>query len=215
VLFKREKEILELIVKHLDKAEECLATAVKCVETYIRGNIPEAKSLALKVDRVETEADFIRYSIYDGLYSGAYLPMVREHIYNLVESMDKVSDAAEACCDFFLDQRPEIPDTMKESFLRVAQESFSIMRPLKEGMVNFVEGEGGVDLIRERARDIGIKESDVDKMEWDLTRQIFTSSLDYGHKIHLRLCLETIVAISDQGEDAADQLQLATMKSRV
>jgi uncharacterized protein Yka (UPF0111/DUF47 family) len=104
---------------------------------------------------------------------------------------------------------------MKESFLRVAQESFSIMRPLKEGMVNFVEGEGGVDLIRERARDIGIKESDVDKMEWDLTRQIFTSSLDYGHKIHLRLCLETIVAISDQGEDAADQLQLATMKSRV
>ena len=65
------------------------------------------------------------------------------------------------------------------------------------------------------ANKVGGKKSDVDKIEWDLTRQIFTSSLDYGHKVHLRLCLDSIVEISDRGEDAADQLELATMKSRV
>jgi uncharacterized protein Yka (UPF0111/DUF47 family) len=55
----------------------------------------------------------------------------------------------------------------------------------------------------------------VDKVEWDLTREIFTSSLDWGHKVHLRLCLHTIVEISDRAEDAADQLELAVIKSRV
>lgn len=215
VIFKKEKEVINLIIKHLDKVEECLATALKCVETYISGNITEAKALALKVDNMETQADFIRYNIRDRLYSGAYLPMLREDIYNLIERMDKVDDAAEACCDFFLDQRPEIPQDMKDQFLCVAQESFGIMGPLKEGMLKYLEGEGDVDVIREKAKQVGIKESDVDKLEWDLTRQIFTSSLDYGHKIHLRLCLDTIVEISDRGEDAADQLELATMKLSV
>jgi len=215
VIFKKEKEVIDLVIKHLDKVEESLATALKCVETYLSGNIPEAKVLALKVDNLETQADFIRYNIRDRLYLGAYLPMVREDIYSLVERMDKVDDAAEACCDFFLDQRPEIPQDMKDQFLSVARESFSIMVPLKEGLLTYFEGEGDIDIIREKAKQVGVKESDVDKIEWDLTRHIFTSSLDYGHKIHLRLCLDTIVEISDRAEDAADQLEMATMKSRV
>ncbi len=215
MLFKKEKEVIDLIVKHLNTVEESLATAMKCIETYLSGDISEAKALALKVDNLETQADFIRYNIRDRLYSGAYLPTLREDIHKLVESMDKVDDAAEACCDFFLDQRPEVPQDMQGEFLRVAKESFSIMEPLKEGLLNYFQREGAVDFIREKAKEVGVKESDVDKIEWDLTRQIFTSSLEYGHKIHLRLCLNTIVEISDRAEDAADQLELATMKSRV
>jgi hypothetical protein len=215
VIFKREKEVIDLILKHLNTAEECLKTAMETVETYLKGQIPEAKSLALKVDGIETQNDYIRYDIRDKLYSGAYLPMIRGDIYNVVERIDKVCDAAEACCDFFLDQRPEIPEGLKPQFLRVAQESFGIFVPLKEALENYL-GEGSkVEVIRERAKQVGIKESDVDKIEWDLTREIFNSSLDWGHKVHLRLCLHTIVEISDRAEDAADQLELAVIKSRV
>lgn len=215
MLFKKEKEVIDLIIKHLNKVEESLATALKTVETYLSRDISEAKALALKVDGLETQADFIRYNIRDKLYSGAYLPMIREDIYQLVESIDKVDDAAEACCDFFLDQRPEIPKEMKEQFLRVARESFSIMAPLKAAVLGYIREERDAETIREKTKQISIKESDVDKLEWDLTRQIFTSSLDNGHKIHLRLCLDTIVEISDRGEDAADHLELATLKLRV
>jgi predicted phosphate transport protein (TIGR00153 family) len=215
VIFKREKEVIDLILKHLNTAEECLRTAMETVETYLKGQIPEAKSLALKVDGIETQNDYIRYEIRDKLYSGAYLPMIRGDIYNVVERIDKVCDAAEACCDFFLDQRPEIPEGLKPQFLRVAQESFGIFIPLKEALEDYL-GEGSkIEVIRERAKQVGIKESDVDKIEWDLTREIFTSSLDWGHKVHLRLCLHTIVEISDRAEDAADQLELAVIKSRV
>ena len=215
MIFKKEKDVIDLIFRHLDTANECLKTAMETVDTYLKGDIPKAKSLALKVDGIETEDDFIRYTIRDKLYSGAYLPMIRGDILNLVERVDKVSDAAEACCDFFLDQRPEIPGGLKPQFLRVAQESFGIIVPLREAIMNYLGEGGSVEVIREKSKQVGIKESDVDKLEWDLTRQIFTSPLDWGHKVHLRLCLDTIVEISDRAEDAADQLELAVIKSRV
>jgi uncharacterized protein Yka (UPF0111/DUF47 family) len=39
--------------------------------------------------------------------------------------------------------------------------------------------------------------------------------MDLAHKLHLRLCLESIVEVSDRAEDAGDQLELATLKSMV
>jgi predicted phosphate transport protein (TIGR00153 family) len=215
VIFRKEKEVIELIKKHINTAEECLGTVMEAVETYLKGDIPEAKSLALKVDEIETQADFIRYKIRDKLYSGAYLPMIREDIYNLIEGIDRVCNAAEACCDFFLDQRPEIPEGLKPQYLRMAQGSFGIIGPLKEAMLNYFEEGAKLKVIREKAKEVGIKESEVDKLEWDLTREIFTSTLDWGHKVHLKLCLDLVVETSDRAEDAADQLELAVIKSRI
>ena len=50
-------------------------------------------------------------------------------------------------------------------------------------------------------------------MEWDLTKEIFTSSQDFAHQLHLKHCLDFIAEVSDRAEDAGDQLELATLKS--
>jgi predicted phosphate transport protein (TIGR00153 family) len=214
-IFKKEKEVIGDIIEHLNAVEACANMALRAIESYLEGDITESKTLARRVDDIETQADFIRFKIWDKLYSGAYLPLEREAIYKLVENIDKVGNAAEACCDFFLGQRPKIPEEFKSEILRVIQEACSVIVPLRQGVLNYIEGEVDIEAIREEARQVGIKESAVDKMEWDLTRRIFTSSLDYGHKIHLKLCLDSIVEIPDRAEDAADQLELNTMKSRV
>ena len=87
-------------MKHLEKVDECLKTALKPVEEYLSSNVEEAKSLAIKVDQIETETDCIRHEIIGKLYSGAYLPSLRSDILHLVEHLDKIADGAEACCDF-------------------------------------------------------------------------------------------------------------------
>jgi predicted phosphate transport protein (TIGR00153 family) len=214
-IFKKEKEVINDTIEHLNAVEAGMKTALRAVETYLEGDIAESKALARKVDDIESRADLICLRIWDKLYSGAYLPLEREAIYKLIESVDRVANAAEACCDFFLAQRPQIPQELKSEILRISQEAFSVIVPLRNGVLSYIEGEIDVNAIREEAKQVGIKESTVDKIEWDLTRQIFTSSLDYGHKVHLRLCLDTIVEIADRAEDAADQLELNTMKSRV
>ena len=43
VFFRREKEVIDLILKHLNTVEEGLKTAMETIETYLKGEIPEAK----------------------------------------------------------------------------------------------------------------------------------------------------------------------------
>ncbi|MBW1860341.1 MAG: DUF47 domain-containing protein [Deltaproteobacteria bacterium] len=215
MIFKKEKEVIGDMIEHLNAVEACAKTALRAIETYLEGDISESKKLSRKVDDIETQADFIRYGIRDKLYSGAYLPLHREGIYKLVESLDKVSNAAEACCDFFLSQRIEIPDELKALFLGITRESFGIVLPLRDAMLTYIEGDSNVDSIREKAKQVGVVESNVDEMEWELTREIFTSSIEYAHKVHLKLCLDNIVEIADRAEDAADELEMQTVKSMV
>lgn len=215
MLFKKEKEVIELILKHLDLVEDSLKTGIRTIEFYLDDNISEAKVLGRKVRSEESEADIVRYEIRDKLYSGAYLPLLREDIYKLIESIDKVANAGEACCDFFLNQRPKIPAEMKPHFLAVAQESLGIIDNLKLAVLCYFKGECKIETVREHTKEIGLQESRVDKLEWDLTKAIFTSSMDFAHQLHLRHCLESIVEVSDRAEDAGDQLELATLKSMV
>jgi predicted phosphate transport protein (TIGR00153 family) len=216
LLFKKEKEVIALILKHLDMVEECLKDGLKAVELYLDDNIGEAKICARNARSAESEADIIRYGIRDKLYSGAYLPLLREDIYKLIESVDKVGNAGEACSDFFLNQRPSIPDEMKSQFLAIARDSLGIIEPLKLAVLCYFKGECKIEVVREHTKDVGMQESRVDKLEWDLTKEIFISaSLDFAHKHHLRNCLDAIVEVSDRAEDACDQLELATLKSMV
>lgn len=87
--------------------------------------------------------------------------------------------------------------------------------PLKDAALYFFNSESSMDEIRQFTQQVCLVESDVDKSEWDLTKLIFTSSLDRGHKMHLKQCLDSIVEVSDRAEDASDQLELAALKSKV
>jgi predicted phosphate transport protein (TIGR00153 family) len=209
--FKKEKEINKLILKHLESVCSCLQLALDTVKEYTNNHIEEAKALALKVDRSETEADVILREIMSKLYSGAYLPSLRSDIFHLVQYMDSLANAAEACCDLFLDQRPDIPEELKPHFSSVMEKSISSCTPLMAAVRSFLKNEDP-STIQESAKQVGIKESDVDKEEWDLTRDIFKTDLDYGHKIHLKQCLDSIATISDRAEDTSDQLQLIIIK---
>jgi len=215
ILFKKEKKVIELILKHLDVTEKTIKGSLKTIEFYLDGNIDEAKVWARKTRSNESEADIIRYEIRDKLYRGAYLPLLREDIYKLVESIDKVGNAAEACSDFFLNQRPLIPDGLKSHVLDVGKESLGIIDSLKLAVLCYLKGDCSIETVRDHTREIGLQESRVDKLEWDLTKEIFNSELDFARQAHLKLCLDSIVEVSDRAEDSGDQLELATLKSMV
>ena len=215
VLFKKEKEVIELILKHLNLIVESMESGLKTIEFYLDDNISDAKIWARKTRSDESEADLVRHEIRDKLYSGAYLPLLREDVYKLVESIDRVGNAAESCADFFLNQRPLIPEEMKPDFNAISTESLGIADSLKLAVMCYLKGDCKIETVRDHTREIGLQESRVDKHEWDLTKEIFISELDFAHKTHLKHCLDAIVEVSDRAEDAGDQLELATLKAMV
>lgn len=213
---KKEKNVLDLITKYMDKIEECLDMAMETIKYYLGGNIEEAKSAALKTDHLETETDEIRREVEGLLFSGAFLPNLRQDIHVLVDELDKIADRAEACCDMILGQRPEIPEEFEKDFLEVARESWASYAPLKDAIQNlFSEKRVDIGFIREKIKEVGIKESDVDNLEWKLTRRIFTSDRPLAHKLHLRHWLEEITGISDRAEDASDWVNSLIFRTRI
>ena len=57
IIFKKEKEVIELILQHVDKVEECIKVAIKTLQAYLKDDIQNAKKLARDTDRLEGEAD--------------------------------------------------------------------------------------------------------------------------------------------------------------
>ena len=215
ILFKKEKEVLDLIEKHADTVEECLAVASRTLQAYLEKDIAQAKNLARQADNLESQADMIRHQVRDKLYYGAYMPLLREDIYKLVESLDVVANAAEKCCDAFLNQRPAVPALLLPAFVIIIEASMGVGEPLKHSVMCYLKGICPIEVSRQHAKDIGLLESKVDSLEWDLTKKIFSSDLDYSHKLHLKACLDHIVAVSDRAEDSADHLELVTLKAMI
>ena len=215
ILFKKEKEVIELIEKHADKVEECVTTSFSTLQAYLNGDIANAKKLARQVDNLESQADLIRHQVRDRLYGGAYMPLLREDVYKLVESVDTVANAAEKSCDAFLNQRPVIPELLKQDFLTIITVSTSVIEPLKEALLCYLKGLCPMEVARQHSKDVGLIESKVDSLDWDLTKKIFSSDLAYSHKLHLKICVEHVAGLTDKAESAADYLEIVALKAMI
>ncbi|MCB1094047.1 MAG: DUF47 domain-containing protein [Verrucomicrobiae bacterium] len=213
-IFKKEKDVVGLALGYLDVVDQCVRTAGQAVILYLNGDRPGAAALQPKVSELESQADEIRRCIGDKLYSGAYLPLMRGDIYSIIDSLDHVPNAAEACCNFFTSQTPDIPDDFVAAYLETSRASFGIITELSEVVTSFFKPKGKIDAIREHAKGVGTQESAVDGMEWETTVRIFECpTIDLAHKIHLKTALDRIGHISDRAEDAAEYIELVAMKS--
>jgi predicted phosphate transport protein (TIGR00153 family) len=213
-IFKKEKEVTEIAEEYLDVAERCVTKAEEAILEYLSGDSSRQEQLQREVNTVEAEADALRRSIGDKLFSGAYLPLMRGDIFGLIESIDSVPNGAESCCTFFYSQKPHIPDEFREAFLEITRESLGVIKPLKKAVKRFFKPKGTMDSIREHADEISKQESVVDEKELKLTLAIFESqTLELSAKLHLKRALSRIVEISDRAEDCSDHLVLIAVKS--
>lgn len=215
VIFRKEKEVIDLIVKHADAMEECLVVSAQTLQSYLQNDLTQAKKLAIQSDALESKADKIRREVRDKLYSGAYMPILREDIFRLVVTIDEVANAAEACCDVFLNQRPEVPEQFQDDFNKIIDASLGVGESLKHAVLCYLQGICPVEVSRQHSKDIGLLESKVDEMEGELTQKIFSSSIKYSLKNHLNLCLQAIVDVSDRAEDSSEQLDIVILKSMI
>lgn len=165
-IFKKEKEVANLALEYLETATRCVSVGQSTVIAYLNGEIEKAAAMQRETADLESAADAARRSIGDRMYSGAYMPLIRGDIYSLIESLDKVPNAAEACTGFFLSEKPKVPDEFKEAFVAVTEESFGTMTELHKAVKTFFKPKGDIEKIRANAKEVGVRESRVDDMEW-------------------------------------------------
>lgn len=213
-IFKKEHQVILLAREYLDAIDSCVDPARAVVLAHLEGDTEKMAELFLKAGNLESRADELRREIADLLYSGAYMPLMRGDIFHIIEALDAVPNAAEACAGFFFCEKPEIPEEFNEAFVKITNGSYDIVADLRRAAKDFFKPKGKMTSIREHVRAVGMKESEIDDLERDLTVGIFAApALDLAHKMHLKKALDRIVHLPDRAEDAAEVINVVAMKS--
>lgn len=207
-----EKEVITLIEEHLTKVEDSLQSMISCLESYLQGDMSSSESYADKTHEAESAADDIRLRIWELIHQGAFLPLFREDIMSLVAMVDKIAGHARSCSKFIVSQHPEIPQELKEEFLKIVRESAAALPPLQVGVIKLYQD---FSIVREKIAEVNQIEGEVDHLEWDLSRHIFSTELPLANKIHLKQLLDVIVGISDVAQDVSEILDALILRKHI
>ena len=215
LIFKKEKAVIELVVRHIEKTRECVESTVKGLTAYVDSKYAESGNSIGDVNRLESEADALLRDILEMLYSGAYLPQIRGDIFGLMSTVDDINNKAENCYDFFHYQKPEVPEEYKEEMIALFELTLECFHAFEKALKAYFGPKDKLNKVHKHSRRVREFESRTDDIKRAMTARIFESAMDKGEKIHLHGCLRTITEIADAIEDAADRLEWVSVKSIV
>jgi hypothetical protein len=215
LIFKKEKAVIELVGRHIEKTDECVLSTIEGLKSYIVGEYAESRNSISDVNRLESEADTLLREILEVLYSGAYLPQIRGDIFGLMSTVDDINNKAENCYDFFHYQRPDFPKEYEAEMITLLDLTMECFAAFGKALKAYFGPKDKLNKVHKHSERVRELESQTDEIKRAMTARIFKSSLDKGEKIHLHSGLRMITNISDAIEDAADRLEWVSLKSIV
>jgi hypothetical protein len=186
---------------------------VDAVRAYAIGDLADLDEATASVDHLESEADEVLRKIRGLLYSGAFLPTIRGDLFRLLSAVDKIANRVESCIDFVDQQRPIHVEKFRTEFKNILDLTADCFAALRHALEAYFDPAVGIDELRTSAADVSKIESTIDGIQRSLTCAIFASQLPLAEKLHLVQLLLHIVRISDQAENATDELELLSLKS--
>jgi len=213
---KKEKKVSKLIEEHFDLVEKTVKTSANAIKAFFNGDIEKAKADAIRVDRLEEQADDKRREIYEVLGEGAFLPILRGDIHALIGQIDSVAGLAEDLSDAALGERPDVPEDFHEELLQIVDITFNQCKKLKKAVLGFfLKPKLSKKELKKLIHEVAEDEKAIDEIEWNMTRKIFSSNLDLAKKLHLKRFLTYMTLISNKAEDVSDELSELIVKMNI
>ena len=212
-ILKKEKQVVELAIDHLEKTSEALEIMITSMRGYVSGDVEGLDEATASVDQLESEADDLLREIRDLLYSGAFLPTIRGDLYRLLSAVDKIANRLESCLDFVDQQRPGNVKVYRTDFKNILDLTADCFAALRLALQAYFDPKVDVEELRQHASQVSQIESNIDDIQRSLTLTIFQSNLALAEKMHVAQLLVHIARISDQAENATDELELLSLKS--
>ncbi len=210
--WKKEQSVINKIKLYLDQVDTVRDIFRKSIEmlmddVYANNSLDSVEEVHI----AESKADDTRRDIELTLYQKALIPESRGDVLGIIESIDKIPGMFESLCYQLSSQMIEIPAVFKERFLQLIDvniESYSLLRNTVLDLFYSRD-------IQEKIKRIDEKESESDRLERILIRDIFKASMDKADKILLKEIVVNIGNISDLAEITADRVNLAVIKRRM
>jgi uncharacterized protein len=213
IFFKREREVRALLQRYFDTVDSALSAFDEAMRCYLEdGDCDAFKAHDKKVHAAESKADDLRLEIEKMLYSRALLPESRGDILGLLENFDKMPNLAETITFMCETQRIRIPDRFKPDFTRLIEINLQAYKLVREIVDKLFSNPSAVEAA---VAPVDHKESESDKIERSLIREVFRSDIDKAEMIMLRELIRRTSDLSDSAENVARRMEIIALKKRI
>ncbi len=213
-IHKKERHIVELIKRHVDKVVETVYLVQQALSMLLEGKKEESTAYTKRVHENEHEADIVRREIDKEMFNGAFMPSLREVLFLTVDSVDKVANRSEKLGDFLTLISPEIPVAIRDDIRLMGELTYECAKKLKDAMYHLFSDMGAV---HGDSLEIERLEAQVDKHAWKVLEKVF-KKLEiekFSHRMMLREMVIHLSSITNKMEDTSDILDVIALRIRM
>jgi len=209
---KRDRAVAAEIGEFCNLISKTVESFRKMITEYIDWD-SKFKEHSRQVHEMEHECDLKRRKIERAMFEGAFLPAYREEYITLLEKLDRVANKAEEAADTIYLMRPDIPEPVRQDFVTIANITVDCFAPIPEGVRNLLDGNTD---IRELEEFVEVKEQEVDKIQFHVTRRLFKDlGIDKADALCLKMLIDDICSVSDRIENVTDQMAIVAIKRQL
>ncbi|MBW1649560.1 MAG: TIGR00153 family protein [Deltaproteobacteria bacterium] len=208
----------EGLIQHSEKVKECTLVFKKAIECYISLECEQFEILKEEIDTLEKEADKIKRGIREHLPKGTIMPIDKFQLFLFLKEQDNTIDAIDESLEWISYRNTNnIPEDIKKQVVILVEAVIETIEKLpimvletKKYFKNFSDGQR--DIVKNIIRDIRAKESNADKEEDNLKRELFNMDIDSTSSFHVVRLAEIIGSIADHAENAGDMIRAMLAK---
>lgn len=212
-LFSKTKALEVDIDNFHDKLIDAATAFTQAIKIYLKeGRCQDFRKHSKIIKNLEHQADELRRSIENNLYSYNLIPDLRADVLELVENFDKVINKIDEITYMFFAECPDIPGEYRDGFNELSYLSANAAENMCKASRAFFRD---LSSVRDYAQKVYSTEHESDLCSRKLLESIFASNLTLAEKLQMRLFVDGIAAIADEAEDFIDRLLIFAIKRDV
>ncbi len=213
VLWRKQVNIEKKLDAYFDRCDQCYERFEEALRLYFESGLSEEFEAAVeKVHRSESKADDQRREIEYLLYGKALLPESRGDLLGLIETYDRLPNIAETIAFALEVQRVRLPEALVDQYRALFELNLKSYHLARKCVNTLMQNPAAV---LAATRDVDAKESESDRVERTLLRDIFDSDMDMGTKLLLKDLALLFGEVSDRAEEVADRVAITAIKRQI
>ncbi len=213
MFWKKQDNVEKLLHQYFDGCDECYDLFERAFEVYFEQGLgQEFEDAVLLVHSSESKADDRRREIEYLLYGKALLPESRGDLLGLLETYDRLPNIAETVLFVLSCQQTTLPVELVDKYkqlVKINVEAYRLARKAVDALMTNPKS------TLSATKEVDHKESESDRLEREMVRDIFLRDDDMGHKMLFKEYVILIGNISDRAEKVADRVGITAIKRQI
>lgn len=219
IIFKvfRKKSPFDGLVEHAEKISVGVQKLKEAIGAYLEKDFSSFERLSEEVIKIENEADRIKGNIRNHLPKGIFMPVDKGDFLSCLKEQDSILDACQDIVVWLQFRKTEVEIDFREEIeeylfkvINIVDELVALIKDVHRLISSLSLKER--KRIKGKIRNIHFEEEEIDRMERNLIKNIFSSGKDMLHIYHLIHVVFLLGSIADHAENMGDRIRVMMAK---